>query len=771
VCCIIDYISSAVRRVLMYEIISVLTMLLSSYAFVRLLGTEGKAEFLLVFFCVATAQIVFCGYVLSSFGHLGNALSWSALGTAFVFAGSAVIVIKKPAWARSFPRVDLRSLGRPALAIKKWYVEETSTFEKLLLTPLVLVTASVGVLNLALVVSAAPHNFDSMTHHLARMAYYLQQNSLDYYPANYWAQVAKMKNSTILFLYSYLMSGRNENLTQLVQFISYWVAVCSVYGIARRIGNSKTHSLFAALVSALLVEWLLESSTTQDDMIVTAYFGSAIYFLFAYRGTGLKKYLALAALAVGLSFGTSAKASLSMPPLFLVGCYSLFSRETFRNGLKQLAYLAAALCLAVSLFALPAGYIENYRNFGNPLGPDVGSEQMKDITFTGKPIDYIAENGTKNLLRFGFQFLALDGLPPVGIVQGAQEIVMAVPRYIVDGLGIDLESSKAVLVPFQYKKAAIFFSNEDWSSWGVFGFSLIWLVVFLSAIGVFRAGDMRVLSYATILFTLAVAYTLPYEPHYTRYFVTCAVFAVPTVGAVLRSKRKFIRAYLLLVVLAGCISALSAVVLRPARPLVAMKDLSENCPVIRQFEFLPVSVFEMDRVAQMTTNAWGLYPPIRAFDGLVPEDATVAVFLPGGKYEYPLFGEHLTRRIVPINPFVGGFKAIPENSDYLLYAEGFPAASPDDVDLGEGWHLRQLSGDGTQAIEQLKAAVRSHPENASYHNRLGIAYGQKGLFDEAIEEFKTAIRLAPAEPSYRSNLDKATLMKNSSGKPNRGHAP
>ena len=80
-------------------------------------------------------------------------------------------------------------------------------------------------------------------------------------------------------------------------------------------------------------------------------------------------------------------------------------------------------------------------------------------------------------------------------------------------------------------------------------------------------------------------------------------------------------------------------------------------------------------------------------DSLVPADANVAVFLYPNTFEYPLFGKYLTRKIVSINSFYKGLLPIPTDSQYLLYAKGYPCALPEDVHLGADWYLRSLSND------------------------------------------------------------------------------
>jgi hypothetical protein len=283
-------------------------------------------------------------------------------------------------------------------------------------------------------------------------------------------------------------------------------------------------------------------------------------------------------------------------------------------------------------------------------------------------------------MRFGLEFFSLDGLPSISIVRKAQTLLRLLPEKINRRLELDLETSEASRVPFIIQKMPI--AHEDLSYWGILGFGLIWIVVFLSVVGVIKSSDIRILSLAAVVFLLSQAYAGPYDPWRGRYFTAVAIFAVPTVGICLRNKNRFIRAYLFLIILTGCFSAVSAVVLRTNNTIISIGHKDSYRP----------SIFAMERIEQLTRNRPMYYEPLKRFDQLVPMSAIVAVFLNGDMFEYPLFGEHLTRTIMPINSFDKGLQPIPINAEYLLYSQNFPCAdTQEDVYLGANWYLRQLT--------------------------------------------------------------------------------
>jgi hypothetical protein len=649
--------------------------LLSCYFLLRLFRPAGISERVLIFFCLLTAHVAALGYVLSYMDRLSDIRYWSVLGTGTALVSAAVF-----AWIRNARQSILPKLGpshsKPVVtSVRDWYVLKLSCFEKLLLTPLMLTCLLLGILNLIVIIYTAPHNGDSMVCYLARVAYYLQHGNLNYFDANFSAQVVQPKNSSLWLLFTYLVSGRNENATQLVQFISYWVAVCSVYAISREVGGSKAQGIFAAMVSALLTEWLMEATTTQNDMIMTAFFGIITYSLLAFRQGSRSKYLILVALGTGLALGTKASAFL---PLLSIGFITVYALLTARPRLlpRNSAILLGSTLAAICVFVLPSGYVDNYLRFGHPIGP---KQAVTEHAFEN--VGQIARNGTKNVFRYGFDFLSLDGLPAVRVVREAQTVLRILPEEAMRGLGIDLETTDATVMPFKYSKAPM--AHEDHSQWGALGFALVWIAVFLSVFGITRSPDIRVLSIAAVLLVLSESYVGPYDPWRGRHLIACAIFAVPAVGAFLQVKRSLAHAYLLLIVIIGCLSAVSAVVLRENGPLISLHAKGR---------VYTTSVFTLDRIGQLVRNDTSYYEAIKRLDSLVPDDATVAVALIENQYEYPLFGRHLTRTLIPINSFDRGLQPIPPTADFLVYQpEAFPYASPNDVHLGTHWYLRQLT--------------------------------------------------------------------------------
>src|ERR1051326_5256486 len=84
---------------------------------------------------------------------------------------------------------------------------------------------------------AAPSNWDSLTYHLARVGYYLQQGSLADFGANYYCQEEHGRAASILLCALLSLCGRSDALFALPQLFAYGACLAAVYLMVRQIGH------------------------------------------------------------------------------------------------------------------------------------------------------------------------------------------------------------------------------------------------------------------------------------------------------------------------------------------------------------------------------------------------------------------------------------------------------------------------------------------------------------------------------------------------------
>lgn len=697
----------------MTGVLILILFLFSAYLFARLFSPVSMSELVIHIFTLLITLIVIASNLLSAFQVLSSINAWLYIGFLYGLISTGIVYIKN-----DFTFSELIKFKNIFGENGAFRLKDFSNFELLVFVPLFLTVSVVGVLNLILILNVAPGNMDSMTTHLTRVAYYLQQGNYQFYEANNWGQVLHPRNSTGLFIFAFLTTG-TEKATQFVQYSAYWVTMISIFGISIRSGMQKREALFSGLVSGLLISVLMQSTTTQSDLLITSLIGSHVYYLLTYKQTGQIKYLGLASLPITLALGMKASVVLAVLPAGILALYCFYTKNKsfdFRNFFNFTGFFI----ISFVLLTLTSGYLTNLEKFNHPLGPE---EVREAHTFEGEHPKYIFFNGVRNSIRYTFDFISLDGLPPIRLIRSAQRSLRWVSEekieesiHVDDFLQSDdpadfdrapeitytgenelikfLMDDQATRVQYNYFKMPV--AHEDFSYWGIFGFAFIWLTLLYSLISKKTPTTLKVLASASILFFLIQSFAGPYDPWRGRYFNILAVFALPSAGLIFRSSFKIVKVYFLFILFIGCLSAVTAILFRLGSPMITYVNESRG--------IYYSSILSSDRIGQVT-RLGDFQQPIRLFNEIVPQDAKVAVFVNGHSIEYQLFGEKLSRTLYPINSFINGVKPIPEQAGYLIYDINYPCPDiENDQFLGGIWYLREIT-DQNRSCEAVSESV------------------------------------------------------------------
>ena len=126
--------------------------------------------------------------------------------------------------------------------------------------------------------SSIPNTWDSMTYHLPRIEQWLQNKSLEFYPV--WqlrqVEIILLAEKLILVVRSIFPSMSSANM---VQWFSY--AGCILVGnrITRELGGSRSSQCLSSVIIATLPMAILQSSSTQTDLVVAFFSAASVYFL------------------------------------------------------------------------------------------------------------------------------------------------------------------------------------------------------------------------------------------------------------------------------------------------------------------------------------------------------------------------------------------------------------------------------------------------------------------------------------------------------------
>lgn len=152
-----------------------------------------------------------------------------------------------------------------------------------------------------------PNNWDSMTYHMARVAYWIQNGSIDVYPTANDRQTHNPPLAEWAILHLQLL-GHSDRFANIVQWISFVVSIVVSTLIAQEFRLSFKAQWLTALVAATIPTAILESSSTQNDLVVSSFCISFAYFLIRFTRTLSASDAVLCSLSLGLALLTKGTA-------------------------------------------------------------------------------------------------------------------------------------------------------------------------------------------------------------------------------------------------------------------------------------------------------------------------------------------------------------------------------------------------------------------------------------------------------------------------------
>lgn len=661
---------------------------------------------------IITAYIVFCGsviftgFVLSEVNKLNDRRfwAWGVFIPAFIFY---LIFVKFFARDRRENFTFFEIIGSRIQLVWNWF-GGLSLFLKFVFGGLFVTFTIVEITNLLLIIYTPPNEWDSMTGHLNRLLYYLQHGTMAHFGGTNWNIDTYPKSVCTIQIYNYLMSGKGENWFKAIHHSAYLITGFGAFGIGRSISNNFSAGVFCALIMWLLPNVLMQSITTETDIVLASYLTCLVYFLFTYREKLWRRYLYLAGLTFGIALGHKITFVFSFPPLFFIIMYTIFYEENWRRVIDlkkptfspqkqferiidnstifwlifaRFKHLFLGLLIGICLFTLPTGYLTNLKIYGHPIGPPTALKHQS-IERAGTKKNLLIQ-GSRNVIRYTIDMVNLDGLRNWNIGEELNDLVKKPIIKLERKSNLKLESTTDyTIIPFTYKKRFEFYNANPYL--GVFGFALILPLILLVLLGIIQKGKAYyILAIAFVLHFLALAFTAAYDPWKGRYMISTAVYAVPFLSLLFTNwevnskKFNFLKLYIFIIVLIGSLSAILAVYLNErCLPLEAMGR---------------PSAFNTERIALQTWARPDITPAYQKYNQIVPQNANVAVATINDDYEYPLWGdEKLKRKLYVVNPFEKGIQPFPKQAEYLFFDKSVIKPQKGDIRLGTDTTLTNL---------------------------------------------------------------------------------
>jgi hypothetical protein len=207
-----------------------------------------------------------------------------------------------------------------------------------------------------------------MTYHLARVAHWVSNGSVEHYPTPVLRQLHQAPGAEYVVAHLQLLSG-GDRFAALVQWFALLGCLAGVSLIAKRLGGGRSAQLLAPLLAATVPMVVLQASSTQNDLVAALWLvvlADAVLRLQVRpppaHTHSHAAWLSLGG-ALGLALLTKGTCYLYALPFLLWLGIALIRRRSF-HAFKP---LPIAVVLVVALNAGP--WVRNLRTYGSPLGP------------------------------------------------------------------------------------------------------------------------------------------------------------------------------------------------------------------------------------------------------------------------------------------------------------------------------------------------------------------------------------------------------------------
>ena len=297
--------------------------------FLALLPTAVLAAWILLAFDGRTADAVVRG-----------AVAWAATAYAMAELLGAFHLLTRPAVLAAWCAIALATAWHSRRRLPRLRAAFPAFLPRRAWTIPILALLALALLEMALY---PPNSFDSLVYHLPRVEHWIANRSLAFYPTCIDRQLFSQPLAEVLLLHFRILAG-SDRLLGFVQWLAYAGCITLAYGQARLLGCSVRGRALAAIFAATIPMAVLQSSTTQNDLVAAFWILAAAFQL----TRSLRDFAAREAPLFGAAAGLACLAKGTAYPLVLPMA-AVFAATSLWHWRTRLAPAIAAGCIFLAL--------------------------------------------------------------------------------------------------------------------------------------------------------------------------------------------------------------------------------------------------------------------------------------------------------------------------------------------------------------------------------------------------------------------------------------
>lgn len=363
-------------------------------------------------------------------------------------------------------------------------------------------------------VFAPPNNIDSLSYHLPRQVYWLQQGSVENYPTSSLRQIVMPPLTEFAGLHLMVLTG-SDRFHNLVQWTALVLTLGAVSLLTRRFGGTTTAQLLSALWVATIPIAFMQASNTKNDVVVLLW--TCLLSFWVLR-MAVEDELPLGhVLLIGLGYGllvltkgTGLIFGLPIAGLMLV----LLLRRHRRRAVPAL------LGMTVTVLAVNAGALQrNHAAFGTPFPNDPaihGGQTVVNELVSGRAL---VSNAVRNIAPH----LASPS-------DTLNDVLTRLVLDLHDRLGLDVNDPRTTFLEGRFRGYSFTPANEDYAAAPVHVLLLLLLPAFLGVRRDDAHAPTRMLLLLLLVGFLLFCLALKWQVWHVRLVIALLALLAPVVA-------------------------------------------------------------------------------------------------------------------------------------------------------------------------------------------------------------------------------------------------
>jgi hypothetical protein len=202
-----------------------------------------------------------------------------------------------------------------------------------------------------------PNNWDSMTYHMGRIVHWVANNNVDSYPTHIYRQIYDPPFAEFWIAQVCILS-RTDLFANSVQLMFMLGSLATVISICKEFNFTKGAIIISIIFACTTPEILLQSSSTQND-IVTSFFilANILFGIKAYKNGTICNFLFFG-MTAGFAILTKGTAYILLLPTFL-----LFIVFYIKKIIKKSNYVSLLKMTIIPMVIISINFGYYYRNY------------------------------------------------------------------------------------------------------------------------------------------------------------------------------------------------------------------------------------------------------------------------------------------------------------------------------------------------------------------------------------------------------------------------